>query len=333
MASRSNYVSICSGGGGLDLGVRLADPRTRPVLYVEREVGAAAVLARAIKEGCLEDAPIWSDLSTLDIDRWRGIVDGIVGGFPCQPHSFAGKRRGANDERDLWPLVAAMVYRVQPSWCFFENVPGIMRYYWRRIRPDLQALGYEVEEGLFSAEEVGAPHLRERLFWLAYRDSDGAGERYRCDSVTENPGTLREGRDRQSSQESSANADEGDSGMADSERERHDRGAPDAGEGTERGAIAARAGEDLGDAAGARRQRPGIAIGNHRPHEGQAFPPGPADRAGWVAWLARFPGTEPALRRDADGMAHRTDRLRVLGNGVVPVVAAHAWRTLWTCKQ
>src|SRR3990167_2370101 len=167
------YVSICSGGGGLDLGVRLALPDARCVLYVEREIVAAAVLAKGIAAGLLDDAPIWSDIFTFDPRPWRGKVDCLIGGIPCQPHSYAGKRLGDADERDLWPVTARLVHDLSPGWCFFENVPGILRDYWRRIRPDLQALGYEVTEGIFSAEEVGAPHLRERLFWLAYRPSVG----------------------------------------------------------------------------------------------------------------------------------------------------------------
>ena len=86
----TNVLSLCSGGGGLDLGLRLATG-ARAVCYVEREVTAAGVLAKGIEQGILDDAPIWSDLLTFNARAWRGRVDCVAGGFPCQPHSYAGK--------------------------------------------------------------------------------------------------------------------------------------------------------------------------------------------------------------------------------------------------
>ena len=167
MAIRSpRILSICTGAGGLDLGVRLARPDARTVCYVEREAFAVANLVAAIQGGLMDEAPVWSDLATFDGVPWRGRVDWLIGGIPCQPHSTAGQRQGADDERDLWPDAARIIREVRPGIVFLENVPGIMGYYHERIGPELRGMGYATEEGLFSAAEVGAPHARERFFVL-----------------------------------------------------------------------------------------------------------------------------------------------------------------------
>ena len=294
-------LSICSGGGGLDAGLKLAVPGARTVCYVEREVTEAGVLAKGIESGWLDDAPIWSDLLTFDGAAWRGRVEGIVGGFPCQPHSYAGKRLGEFDERNLWPAVARLVCDVAPEFCLFENVPGIMAYYWRDIRPDLCALGYEVTEGIFSAAEVGAPHLRERLFILAHRngvgdaDGDSVGEAEDISGWQCVEGQRAQGR---------AATSESGAGVGD-------------------GARWAQAG------AGGR-----LDAGSQPQARGRVFPPGPSDADGWREWIESGESApaetnaESLLRRGPNGLAWRGDRLRVLGNSVVPLAAAHAWCSL-----
>ena len=403
MAARTiDVISICSGGGGLDAGLRLALPGARTVLYLEREVTAAGVLAKGIESGWLDDAPIWSDLLTLEGRAWRGLVDGVIGGFPCQPHSFAGKRLGELDERNLWPAVARLVFNTGAAFCFFENVAGILPYYHRVIRPDLQALGYEVTEGIFSAEEVGAPHLRERLFWLAYRrgerrqqilqgahgdegthegraaqdadESEGGGRElaYRDVEYTARNGeqNKRKGFSGEQQQTESHRSSpqlayaRGGAGSAEHKQQHGQRAVlvgrsgadvADAGDGlvSEQrrrqggGAGARPSGAHVGDADGSRFEGRGPAEQTGRrelaatgcgklvnPVSGRPFPPGPADADGWREYIAAggpAPVTTRAkslLRRSADGLAFRGDRLRVLGNGVVPVVAAHAFLTL-----
>ena len=101
---------------------------------------------------------------------WRGVVDWLIGGIPCQPYSRAGKRKGATDERNLWPDARRVIEECRPSAVFLENVPGIAGYYFDSIGPELRGLGYWIEAGLFSAEEVGAPHIRERSFVQGYAD-------------------------------------------------------------------------------------------------------------------------------------------------------------------
>lgn len=161
-------LSLASGGGGLDAGVALAlGGRARTVCFVENEVTAVRALAASMEAQLLDDAPVWSDLRTFNGAAWRGLVDGVIGGYPCQPFSVAGKRRGVDDPRHLWPYIAGIVRAVEPRWCFFENVGGHLRLGFREVAEELRGMGYRVAATLWRAEEVGAPHRRERLFIMA----------------------------------------------------------------------------------------------------------------------------------------------------------------------
>ena len=169
MAVPTTGLAICAAAGGLELGVELVlGDGYRCVCYLENEVHAAATLVKRMDEGSLAPAPIWDDLRSFDGKPWRGAVDLITAGFPCQPYSYAGQRRNISDDRNLWPDVARVISEVQPDTVFIENVPGIKRYYYAQIGPDLQRMGYQVEEGIFSAAEVGAHQRRDRFFALAY---------------------------------------------------------------------------------------------------------------------------------------------------------------------
>ena len=169
-------LSLCSGVGGLDLGLKLAMPTSRTVAYMEIEAYACEILVKRMQEKILDPAPLWSDIKSFDGKPWRGKVDIITGGYPCQPFSVAGKKLGEKDPRHLWPHVRRIVSEIEPMLCFFENVGGHLQLGFEQVHDDLQGLGYKVKAGLFTAEEVGAPHRRERLFILAYRN-DG-----RCNS-------------------------------------------------------------------------------------------------------------------------------------------------------
>jgi DNA (cytosine-5)-methyltransferase 1 len=166
-------LSLCAGAGGLDLGLHIAVPGYRTVGYVEREAYAAATLVARMENAALDSAPVWDDVATFDGRPWRGLVDIIHGGYPCQPFSIAGRKLGDKDPRHLWPHIARIVREVEPAVCFFENVGGHLRLGFEQVHDDLRSMGYRVKAGLFTAEEIGAPHKRERLFILAYRDGDG----------------------------------------------------------------------------------------------------------------------------------------------------------------
>lgn len=161
-------LSLCAGYGGLELGVhRASGGNTRVVCYVEREASAASVLVKHMEAGRLDPAPIWSDLRSFDAQRWRGAVDIVTAGYPCQPESVAGLQRGADDERWIWPDIARGIRGCEPSIIFAENVAAHVTGTFSRVLADLAALGFDAEWSCVSAAEVGAPHERERLFWLA----------------------------------------------------------------------------------------------------------------------------------------------------------------------
>lgn len=162
-------LSVCAGVGGLDLGVRIARPDSRCVAFVEREASAAASLVASMAAGRLHPAAVWSDLRTFDAGAWRGAVDCVLSGDPCQGNSVAGKRLGADDDR--WLLDAAIdVFDRSGAHTFFrENVPGNLAGQIAAAVPALERLGCRVACGIFSAAEAGASHRRERFFILAKR--------------------------------------------------------------------------------------------------------------------------------------------------------------------
>lgn len=170
------YLSLCTGAAGLDLGFELAMPSALPVCYVEREAFACATLVTAMQKGLVAPAPLWSDVTTFDGRPWRGLVDGVIGGIPCQPWSHIGKRRGHEDERDLWPAVRRILIQSGAWFTFIENVSGMLSGGGaERVWHDLRRLGFHVEGGLFTAAEVGAPHERKRLFILAVANGKRPG--------------------------------------------------------------------------------------------------------------------------------------------------------------
>lgn len=162
-----NCLALCAGVGGLDLAIRLAVPQTRAICYVEREASAAAALVASMESGRLHPAPVWSDLSTFDARPWRGIVDIVTSGDPCQPNSVAGKRGGADDDRFLIDQVLRIVEECRPLRLFRENVPGNADGQLAALVPALEAMGYRVAAGIFSSAETGNSHRRERLFIMA----------------------------------------------------------------------------------------------------------------------------------------------------------------------
>lgn len=289
-------LSLCSGGGGLDLGLRMAVPNARTVCYVEIEAFAAACLEAKMSEGWLDEAPIWSDLSTFDGKSWRGAVDCVMGGYPCQPFSVAGQRSGVDHAEHLWPHVRRIVEETEPTWCFFENVSGHITLGLDTVFADLQGLDYDTEVGIFAAEEVGATHKRERIFILANggggkfsRSQPGRSERIPRGSgaiLADTSGERRQG-------------EMGD-GYSDGLQGSSDDGA------TRRPFPAAwpPSPDDRERWAEILRERPELA-----------------------------PATQSAIRRMADGMADglgvsREDELRLIGNGVVPDQAAFAFTHL-----
>ena len=161
-------LALCAGFGGLELGLHVAEPGYQTVCYVERETFAAATLVARMADQALDNAPVWDDVKTFDGRPWRGKVGLLTAGYPCQPFTFSGKRRGTNDSRHLWPDVARIIREVQPEWVFCENVEGHVNLGFAEVAEEFQGMGFKLKAGLFSAYETGASHHRRRLFMLAH---------------------------------------------------------------------------------------------------------------------------------------------------------------------
>ncbi len=171
-------LSLCTGYGGLELGLSRALENPLRVVAVEIEAYALALLESKASQKLLAIEAMYPDLKTFPAERFSGCFDIILAGYPCQPFSCAGKRKGTEDPRHLWPHIARIVKAVRPVYCFFENVPGHLTLGFPEVYCSLRDMGYSVEAGLFTASEVGAPHKRQRLFILAHRA--GEHDRLRC---------------------------------------------------------------------------------------------------------------------------------------------------------
>ena len=157
------------------MGLKRVIRNMRTVAYSEIELFCCEVLASRMEAGQIDAAPIWTNLKSFPCERFRGMVDLLVAGYPCQPFSSAGKRKGEEDPRHLWPFIERAISDVRPNWVFCENVSGHLTLGFKDVCHDLDELGYEVAAGLFTAREVGLPHKRQRLFILAHDKSAGAG--------------------------------------------------------------------------------------------------------------------------------------------------------------
>lgn len=301
------HLSLCSGIGGLDLAAEWAGFRT--VAQCEIDEYASKVLAKNFP-----GVPNLHDIRTVTNERLAELGIGrrqitvISAGFPCQPYSLAGKGRGDRDERDLWGEVARVVGEVRPRWFVGENTPGLFarsnQRYFRRVLDALAALGYSIGWGMWGACDVGAPHKRDRVFILAYADGDGrradeAAEQRACEPLDQ------KGRRNKPCGADRISGDVPDADRTGQQERRRQRVAPVQPSQVRR-AIPYAAGDELGVYGSAGEiEEIGSRWGDHgKRAQGN-------DGGQW--WEA-----EPDVDRVADGVPHRVDRLRCLGNAVVP---------------
>lgn len=160
-------IALFAGAGGGILGGHLLGWRT--VCAVEYNAYARSVLLARQNDGTLPPFPIWDDVRTFDGRPWRGIVDVVSGGFPCQDISAAaGKGAGLAGERSgLWSEFARIIREVRPRLVFVENSPALTSRGLGRVLGDLAAMGFDARWGVLGAHHAGAPHLRDRLWIVA----------------------------------------------------------------------------------------------------------------------------------------------------------------------
>jgi len=294
-------LALFAGAGGGILGGHLLGWRT--ICAVERDAYAAGVLAQRQNDGCLAPFPIWSDVTTFDGTAWRGRVDVISGGFPCQDISAAGRGEGISGARSgLWSEFARIIGEVRPRYVYVENSPVLTSRGLGLVLGDLAALGFDAQWGVLGAADVGAPHQRDRIWIVAYAKGISAGR-------------LPVGARKAKSQPGISSGY-----MADTYSMRQLQ--PQGREQDERGRTG-NSSKELANASRlhAQRQQPCIPDSQvwQVPGERQAGSCG--DGLGW--W-----GAEPAVGRVVNGLAYRVDRLKAIGNGQVSLVAAAAFTEL-----
>ena len=326
-------ISLFTGYGGLDIGLhRAASAEVKTVVAVEIEAYAAANLASSRVQSALGPFAIWSDVRTFDGSQF-GAVDCVTAGIPCQPWSSCGKRSGTADERWLWRDVWRVVLESRAAMLVLECTPNLRRGGLPVILDDLTGERWSAEWATYTAAEAGAPHRRARLFLVAWRvsDADRVALWFKPERMQRERGSERKTQraaavagvmgqdvaaadvDRFAKQRTSHNDDRRDAprhdadgrsaSMVDAARKRSQVYASQRGDAAQEQPTAKRAGRCVG------------------------YPPGPDDREGWRSYLAAG-GPEPGLPRGYHGRRDRVDRVRLLGNGVVPDQAALAIRDL-----
>ena len=233
------------------------------------------------------------DITKIDWARFSGRVDLVTGGFPCQPHSVAGKRKGSRDERDLWAECVRALAGIRPRYAVFENVPGIITSEhgktWEKIKVDLDSQGYEGIPVLFSAAEVGAPHRRVRV-WVIAHTGDGGSQEIASHPKYSSPTRQRGNSGEILSVTESIRPDIGNSNDSNSERVGWTKGA---GQGIQP---------------------------SKQKSEGQNARNADTE----IGWNQNWLEVATALCRVDDGLPrqlHRVERLKALGNAIVPQVA------------
>ena len=250
-----NFGSLFAGIGGMDLGLERAGMTCK--WQVEIDPFCQKVLTRH-----WPDVRRYEDVRTVGSHNLEP-VELIVGGFPCQPHSVAGKRKGAEDDRNLWPEFLRIVKELRPAWVLAENVPGIISLYLDTVLSDLEGEGYTCWTLNIPACAFNAPHIRRRIFVVAYSESERTPA---AEQSRQGHGPITSSQDVADTQERTVRYD----GQDERQTDRKSNTLDNAG------------------------------TSGRKPH-----------------WWA----TEPAVGRVAHGIPNRVDRLRNLGNAVVPQVA------------
>jgi DNA (cytosine-5)-methyltransferase 1 len=312
-----NELALFAGAGGGILGGMLLGWRT--VAAVEIEDYPRRVLLQRQADGILPRFPIWDDVTTFDGRPWRGRVDVVSGGFPCQDISVAGKGAGIGGARSgLWSEMARIISEVRPRYAWIENSPMLVQRGLERVLSDLAEMGYDARWGIVSAENAGALHKRERIWILADSgngtdSSDGGeeGEAYGVQGVRRKEG--RSGVLSGTSVDTKILADADKIGLQSEGTEQQTAGSPECGQDVVDASEIGRSGCEFSEGEG-----------GSRPERQETSTQGGSIQHSDKGWWA----TEPDVGRVAHGVAARVDRLRAIGNGQCPQAMALAWKIL-----
>ena len=315
-------IAFCAGYGGIERGLDLAGLEHRVIAYVEIEAFAIANLVNKMEAGLLPPAPVYTDIKTFPAHLFRDRVDLITGGYPCQPFSAAGQRKGTDDPRHLWPFIKRHIQTIRPVQCFFENVEGHISLGLSSVISDLEEDGYRATWGIFSAREAGAPHQRKRVYILGNSEHYGSSTSEIRGGASSTSNNTTQGQNEASKSQRASKPDCGGdlSGayiLANSNSiglEEHGHCEP---------SNVVKASENVANSDSASGQGRGIPC---RVHEKHPDTNGSSDE--FREEIAQLWLPEPRLGRVVDGCPNRVDRLRLLGNGVVPQTAAKAYLVL-----
>lgn len=327
-----NGVDLFSGYAGIARALR---PWVRTVAYCEIERYCHGILLSEMYRGRIDRAPIWDDVRTLRKEHFQMPIDVISGGFPCQDISVAGTGKGLAGERSgLVFEYLRLIGELRPRFVFMENVPVITIRGLDQVLLGLDAMGYDARWTIVSAEEMGAPHRRERWWLLAHPRDCGHGL------------DVQQISERWSSEQADARSNGEVQSLADSDCLRELQ--PSARGDKQRNGFS-NSRETMAHPSSERREKRGGASNeqeNSRTFDGCEIPdtmlgrlsqPEPKPREEWsdsdAIFRTRATGrgwweTEPAVGRVVDECANRCDRIRALGNGVVPVQAREAFMRL-----
>jgi DNA (cytosine-5)-methyltransferase 1 len=182
-----NHLGLFEGIGGFSLAARWMGWKT--VAWCEWNEFGQKVLRHHFPE-----AEGHGDITKTDFTKYANTIDILTGGFPCQPYSSAGKRLGKEDDRHLWPEMLRVIREVQPTWVVGENVFGLVNWsgglVFDEVQSDLEAQGYEVQPYVLPAVSVNAPHRRDRVWFVAYRNNNGLNKRNSQNEINTSKGRL-----------------------------------------------------------------------------------------------------------------------------------------------
>ena len=315
------HVDLCSGIGGFALGFEWAG-LSHPVLFCDIEPWSRQVLAKH-----WPDVPISDDVKELASDAGRLVPDCdiLTAGYPCQPFSVAGQQRGAEDDRHIWPEIFAIVQEKLPRWCVFENVSGHITLGLDQVLSDLEGEGYAIQPFVIPACAVDAPHRRDRVWIVAHADSDsepnGTGYAEAGKRLVGNAASKRQDIGAANERKGPTDQQKQQFGVRCEPSRPSENVADTNGEGLQRYTNADR--QRVGQS---RRQEivneclsgreTNVADTNSQRVCGR-------DTRGMETWLP-----EPAVGRVANGIPKRVDRLKGLGNAIVPQIAMRIGQTI-----
>ena len=297
------HVDLCSGIGGFALGFKWAG-LSKPVLFCDIEPWSRQILNKH-----WPDVPIAEDVKVLanDPDKHVPDCDILTAGYPCQPFSLAGERRGTQDDRHIWPNIFSIIQRKRPTWTVFENVYGHISMGLDEVLFDLEGEGYTTRPFIVPACAINAPHRRDRVWIIAYSDSNSQSNGSKHEKRLEGARNL--GNARRSSCNTRGNIEA---------RKKTFGSAPTS--------FTKRSSKDVADTSNEGSQ--GRLSGRqNKEREGQL------GYAGCSSTIHRQPiqdgwAAEPSVGRVAHGIPRRVDRLKGLGNAIVPQIAQRIGETI-----